>query len=172
MIREKIILDNVAGKDVLDIGSTGQTAEYNLYSQIKKVTRTVIGIDIKASNELNVFEGNMENYDFGKVFDIIVAGNVIEHVDNQGLFLANVYKHLKSDGKLILTTSNAKWFTVMAKPNPTHTLWHDRYTLEYILKKNGFRIEKFQYYFGDKPKYNLIQKILIWRQMMIVICTK
>jgi len=175
MIREKIILYYARNKDVLDIGSTGQTSEYDLFGEIKGVAHSITGIDTEILNELvhpNIFEGNMENYDFGRQFDVIVAGDIIEHVHNQGLFLDNIYKHLKDRGVLIITTPNAKWFTVMARPNLTHTAWHDRYTLEYILKKHDFRIMQFRYYYGNKPKYNFFQKLLVWRQGIIVTCTK
>jgi len=113
----------------------------------------------------------METYSFNREFDVIVAGDVIEHVENQGLFLSNIKKHLKKDGKLIITTPNAKWTTVFLKPNPTHTLWHDIYTLRRILSLTGFSIDYYRYYFGNKKQYNFLQKILTLRQSIIVIAS-
>ena len=107
-----------------------------------------------------------------RTFDVVVAGDVIEHVYNQGLFLNNIHKHLNDEGKLIITTPNAKWPTVILKPNPTHTLWHDRFTLEYILKEHGFKIDKFLYYYGNKKNYNLVARLLTMRQSICVICSK
>jgi 2-polyprenyl-3-methyl-5-hydroxy-6-metoxy-1,4-benzoquinol methylase len=189
MIREKIILSTIKDKKVLDIGSIGQTNDYNLWNLYFTVPfKELTGIDLPDSKQSlqdvfkinkvdtqrpsNIVFGNMENYKFNEKFDVIVAGDVIEHVSNQGLFLQNIREHLNENGQLIITTPNAKWLTVIFKPNPTHTLWHDRYTLEYILKQNGFQIELFKYYFGNKNHYNWISRILTLRQSMIFICSK
>jgi len=170
MIREEIIIKYIGGKDVLDIGSVGQTSAYNLWDIIEKYAGKLTGIDTEPCDKQNVFQGNMESYDFNKKFDVIVAGDVIEHVDNQGLFLMNIKKHLKDDGCFILTTPNAKWFNVILKPNKTHTCWHDKYTLSHLFKKFGFKIVFFKYYYGNKEYYNFIKRILTLRQAMIFIC--
>lgn len=173
MIREKIILKYIKNKDVLDIGSVGQSQEYNLWNLIKEAKpKSLVGIDIEPSNDRGIVQGDMEIYSFDKKFDVVIAGEIIEHVNNQGLFLDNIHKHLKEKGILILTTCNAKWFTVIKKPNPTHTLWHDRYTLSYILRLHDFQIKHFQYYYGNKPYYNFVKRILTLRQRMLVICNK
>ena len=90
MIREDIIIKYIKGKDVLDIGSVGQTSAYNLWDILEKHARKLTGIDTELCDKKNVVYGSMENYDFNKKFDVIVAGDVIEHVDNQGLFLENI----------------------------------------------------------------------------------
>jgi 2-polyprenyl-3-methyl-5-hydroxy-6-metoxy-1,4-benzoquinol methylase len=182
MIREKIILKEIKNKDVLDIGSIGQSKAYSLWNLYKNSKfKSLTGIDLPRSAEISqkkflddirIIKGNMEYYQFNKKFDIVIAGDVIEHVNNQGLFLNNIYNHLNDDGKLIITTPNAKWPTVFLKPNPTHTLWHDRYTLMRILKNSGFQIIYFKYYFGNKINYSFIVKPLIIRQAIIVICKK
>jgi 2-polyprenyl-3-methyl-5-hydroxy-6-metoxy-1,4-benzoquinol methylase len=189
MIREKIILESIRGKDVLDIGSVGQTASYSLWNLYKTVKcKSLTGIDLPDSKEtalsnfdikesdLNIDSrivyGNMETYKFDKRFDVIVAGDVLEHIYNQQLFLSNIREHLKEKGKLIITTPNARWITVFSGTNPTHTLWHDKVTLERILNVCGYKIDFFRYYFGNKKSYNLILKILAYKQGMLVICSK
>ncbi len=187
MYREKIILDLIKNKKVLDIGSLGQTDAYSLWNLYKTVdVKSLTGIDLPDVQEdinkvfntkynhddTRIISGNMETHQFNEKFDIAIAGDVIEHVFNQGLFLANIFKHLEDDGKLVITTPNAKWPTVIIKPNATHTLWHDKYTLEYILSQHGFKIDKFSYYYGNKQHYNIFQKMLIIRQSMFLICSK
>lgn len=39
-------------------------------------------------------------------FDVVVAGDIIEHIFNTDEFLQRIYKLLKKDGTLILTTAN------------------------------------------------------------------
>lgn len=170
MNREQIIIKYIKNKDVLDIGSVGQTVTYNLWGFLEKQAARLTGIDTISSNNPKIVLGNMETYHFGHQFDVIVAGDVLEHIDNQGLFLNNIKKHLKKNGYLILTTPNAKWITVMLKPNPTHTLWHDKYTLFHLLNRFDFKVVFFKYYCGNKPYYNFFKKILALRQQMIIIC--
>lgn len=190
MQREKWIIDKIKNKDVLDIGSIGQSEEYSLWKLLDKNSKTLTGVDLPTATEslkndfkLNktayahenddrIFYGNMESINLNKKFDIVVAGDVIEHVSNQGLFLDNIQKHLKDNGTLIITTPNAKWLTVIFKPNITHTLWHDKYTLEILLNRHNFKIDDFKYYVGNKPHYNLIKRLLAFRQSIYVACSK
>lgn len=187
MIREAIIKELTLGKDVLDIGSIGQSDEYSLWKlydgcQVKSLT----GIDLpdakgvaakefkltKINNDARIVFDTMETHSFDTTFDVVVAGDVIEHVENQGLFLRNIWRHLRDEGKLILTTPNAKWLTVFLKPNSTHTFWHDRYTLERILYLTGFKIVDFRYYYGNKPNYATLLKPFLLRQGLLVVCQK
>ena len=187
MIREKIIKSLIANRDVLDIGSVGQTDSYSLWSFYNECNpNTLTGIDIEGLTNENkerfnlakinfdnrIIIGNMEVYDLNEKFDVIIAGDIIEHVSNQGLFLNNIKKHLKKDGKLIITTPNAKWPTVFLKPNPTHTLWHDKNTLKRILELSGFKVDSFKYYFGNKKYYNFLQQLLTIRQAILVIASQ
>lgn len=170
MIREKLIKKLTAGKDVLDVGAVGQNSAYCLWREIKSACRRLTGIDIAPSDNPDVVIGNMETYDFKYKFEVIILGDIIEHVDNQGLLLDNVRRHLKPDGLLIITTPNAKWPTVFTRTNPTHTLWHDKSTLSVILRRHGFVISDFQYYYGNKNQYNILLRPLIIRQGMIAVC--
>jgi 2-polyprenyl-3-methyl-5-hydroxy-6-metoxy-1,4-benzoquinol methylase len=171
MIREKIIREYAAGKDVLDVGGVGQNVEYSLWQELKLCARSLTGIDIIPSSDKDIVTGNMETYSFGRKFDVIILGDVIEHVDNQGLLLDNAKKHLRPDGVLIVTTPNAKWFSVLKKTNPTHFLWHEKSTLNAILQRHGFRMTCFKYYYGNKLKYFFALRPFIARQSMLAICS-
>lgn len=185
MIREKIIAEYVKGKDVLDIGSIGQSDEYLLWNEIKIFSRTLIGVDLPNSIDTakkkfgvsvfrnendNIVYGNMESINLNLKFDVVIAGDVIEHVSNPGLFLENIKRHLRQDGHLVITTPNAKWPTILFRPNSTHVLWHDIYTLRTLLKRHGFKINYFRYYYGNKPNYPVPLKILLLRQSILAIC--
>jgi SAM-dependent methyltransferase len=172
MIREAIILEHAKDKDLLDIGCMGRTQKYKLWPQVKAVARSYTGIDVQVPTSPDVVQGNMETYDFGRTFDVVVAGDVLEHVSNQGLFLENIGRHLRDDGVLILTTPNAKWPTVFLAPHPDHVLWHDRSTLTGTVRRHGLEIRHFQYYFGNKPHYNFFKRILTRRQGLLMICAK
>lgn len=187
MIREAIIRQLVQNRDVLDIGSVGQTDSYSLWNLYNECTmRSLTGIDLPEAErvrdktfgatphdrDVRIVYGDMEQYDFGRTFDVIIAGDVLEHVKNQGLFLENIRKHLSDEGKFLLTTPNAKWLTALQPPNPTHTIWHDRYTLDRILTLTGFKILDLRYYYGNKASYNFFEKILTLRQGLLAVCEK
>ena len=172
MIREAIILEHARDRDLLDIGCMGRTQKYKLWPQVKAVAKSYTGIDVQTPNSPDVVQGNMENYDFGRTFDVVIAGDVIEHVSNQGLFLDNIVRHLRDDGVLIITTPNAKWPTVFLSPHPDHVLWHDRSTLRGVVRRHGLEVKHFQYYYGNKPHYNFFKRLLTRRQGMLMICGK
>ena len=185
--REEVIIDLIRGKRVLDVGSLGQSDEYCMWRTIARYAGYAKGIDLpdgvqvltdkfkvkdegyRHREDPRIVYGNMETIDLGERFDIVVAGDVIEHVSNQGLFLENIKKHLQPKGNLVITTPNAKWPTVFLRPNVTHTLWHDIYTLKNLLARHGFKVRYWRYYIGNKPRYNFLKTIAAWRQQILVV---
>jgi 2-polyprenyl-3-methyl-5-hydroxy-6-metoxy-1,4-benzoquinol methylase len=81
--------------------------------------------------------------------DTVVAGELIEHVANPGNMLERVREHLKPDGSLVLSTPNP-WAVVQLKRrvfgtesvNEEHVAWYGPRTLETLLNRHGFTIEK------------------------------
>jgi SAM-dependent methyltransferase len=80
-------------------------------------------------------------------FDVVIAGEVIEHLDNPGQCMANLRRVLKSDGILVVTVPNAfRWYNpVLALfqrefVHPDHTSWYSYSTLTNLLSRNGFRV--------------------------------
>lgn len=182
MIREALIAERVRGRRTLDVGSLGQTDAYRLWDLLDAHAGSLTGIDLDdaglaavgspggvADADPRILRGNVETHDFGERFEAIVAGDVIEHLSNPGLFLDNCKRHLTDDGLLLITTPNAKWPTVFLRPNPTHALWHDRFTLLHLLDRHGFAVRLFRYYCGNKPHYALPLRLLAWRQSMLVV---
>lgn len=188
MYREKRILELIKNKDVLDIGSLGQSDEYCLWNIISDHCRSITGVDLPEASQTaeklftldniphqkdpRIIYGNMETITLQKKFDVVIAGDIIEHVSNQGLFLDNIYKHLRNSGKLVITTPNSKWPTVFCKPNPTHTMWHDLHTLTTILQRHNFKVEFFHFYYGNKKRYSWWKVPLVFRQSIFVIAVK
>lgn len=111
--RINFILENIPDKKlkILDIGcwSGSYAVRY------KKTSNTVYAIEssksaAKKAREKKIFvkEGNFLYSDcFPEVsFDIVVAGEIIEHVFDTDLFIDKINKKLKKNGLLILTTPN------------------------------------------------------------------
>lgn len=190
MQREDVIATLISGKRVLDIGSLGQSSEYCLWRVLERHTASLTGVDLPSADatarnllhvdadglrhkgDPRIVYGNMETLDLGQTFQVVVAGDVIEHVSNQGLFLDNIYRHLEPGGCLVLTTPNAKWPTVNFKPNLTHVLWHDVFTLRQLLERHGFTVDTIKFYRGNKPHYPFWLRPLLARQQILAIARK
>lgn len=108
-----------AGKIVLDIGGVGHNIESTgvaswKHNIIKETALSVMGIDLleEPIKKLNSQGYNFKicdatsNTDLGERFDLIFAGDVIEHVDNPVKLLRFCCRHLKKDGEIICTTPN------------------------------------------------------------------
>lgn len=176
--REDVILPLCKGKDVLDVGCVGGiTSRVNpdwLHGKICEVAVSCTGLDIsregvKMLRKLgyNVVYGNAETINLGKKFDVIVAGEVLEHISNQGKFFDNMRKHLRNDGVMILTTPNALSFVyplqclfTSVEASPDHVMFHTEETLESISRQHGWVLEDICYWKAN-PK-NLKGKIFVF----------
>jgi 2-polyprenyl-3-methyl-5-hydroxy-6-metoxy-1,4-benzoquinol methylase len=127
--RLKYVSNLCEEKRVLDIGCYDETAidskketNYWLHGLISKKAKMVIGIDssdlirneIKTGNNSKIIKLDLNDIDsdFVKKYpiDIIVAGELIEHIENVQTFIKNL-AHLYPSCKLILTTPNSTSLT-------------------------------------------------------------
>jgi len=199
--RFKLIKPYIENKTVLDIGCCGSRykSEGWLHFNIKKYAKSVFGIDISKEcieflkeKGYDVEVANAEDFNLNQKFDVIVAGELIEHLSNFQGFLNSVKKHLKEDGLLILTTPNMFYFkealflVLRGYPpvNPEHTCYFDEVTLRQLLNRFGFSIKKIMY--TTEIKYNklklkdvilyLIEKLILYKKLkygtIIVIAKK
>lgn len=114
--REELILDWVQGPKVLDVGCTDHIvrgdSEYWLHQHLNQMYPHVVGIDISETNldkmralgYQNLYQMDAETFSFDESFNTIVAGELIEHLSNPGLFLARARAQLEPGGRLIITT--------------------------------------------------------------------
>ena len=164
--KNKEIVKICKGKRVLDLGVIDHDVGYEmkknwLHGDIKKVSKNLTGIDIDSTSVdvlkkkgYNVFAMNAERFNLKKKFDVVVAGDLIEHLDNVGNFLESVRNHLSGDGEFILTTPNslsfANWveliiFGKIKYINGEHTHWYDENTLRRAIENKGFVIKEISF---------------------------
>jgi 2-polyprenyl-3-methyl-5-hydroxy-6-metoxy-1,4-benzoquinol methylase len=94
-------------------------------------------------------------------FDVVVAGEVIEHVRNPGLFIESAGNLLREGGALVLTTPNALRYynpipAIFGRElvHPRHLTWYSPHTLKETLRVNSFGLENL-YFSACRPCVSL-----------------
>ncbi len=89
---------------------------------------------------------------------VIVAGEIIEHLSNPGLFLDSVRRVMTGDTRLIITTINAycamrfaryalRGRGGIAEPvHPDHVAYYSYSTLHQLLRRHGMAVTNFAFY--------------------------
>lgn len=164
----QIVFPLIEGKKLLDIGCIGHNFEerrslgtfYIEDFQEKATSAKGIDIledDVKRAQSLgfNVEVGDAESFVDGEKYDVIFAGELIEHLSNPGAFLRCAYENLKDDGVLILSTPNTFSFSRILRcvtrgtneppPNTEHTCYFTPQTMAQLVSRWGFQIARLYY---------------------------
>ena len=160
-MRVQKLLSHVTGPDVLDIGCAGHLPKpgspYWLHGKLREKFPNIVGVDL---NEVNVevlkkqgfrdlYVASAESFELGKKFDTIVSGELIEHLSNPGLFLLQCKKHIKPDGRIVLSTpyvfSLFSFIYAFLKfpdtcENKEHAVWFCPRTLTELSNRSGFDV--------------------------------
>lgn len=141
MKRNDIVLNLARGKKVLHVGFADDDRMMRLHKELDKVC-WLTGIDtdkiaVKEARKLGfkVFLMDAERMKFRRRFDIILACDVLEHMNNFGLFLkgANKYCHT-----LVVTVPNPEYWKLTQHIG--HTAMFCFENLKTLLSRHGFRI--------------------------------
>lgn len=165
--RMDIIADYVKDRKTLDLGVVDSRRKKHatsdrleklpnlLHSRICEINPDTVGVDIDEEGvEIlnkrghNTIVADVHHMDLGEKFDTIVAGEIIEHLPNPGLFLDNIYKHLTDDGVAIISTPNpfnAKqswkiWRYNRPSVHEEHTCWLDPMTIKCLCGYSNLEI--------------------------------
>jgi 2-polyprenyl-3-methyl-5-hydroxy-6-metoxy-1,4-benzoquinol methylase len=156
------------GKSVLDLGCVSHNVDneesrYWLHKALKQVAAELVGLDYlpEAVETLkqrgyDVVCGDAQDYDLGRKFDVIVAGDIVEHLNNQEGFLKSSLRHLNEGGMIIVSTPNPWFWKLIVNSiryrevpnNPEHTCWFDPRTYRQLVER--FDLELSQVEFGSR----------------------
>ena len=126
-----------------------------LHDILISTAKKVVGVDhdregiedmIKAGYE-NVYCADLESWENNDHFDIIILGEIIEHVNNCGLFLENIKKYCDKETTIVFTTPNAYYYLFWVYAffkresiHPDHNYLFSFSSLSILLSKYGFKV--------------------------------
>lgn len=170
----------VQGKTVLDVGcvdhsASVERADHWLHKHLAGSARSILGLDILESDtaELRrrgyeVVCGDATTVSLNQTFDVVVAGEIIEHIDDPSAFVSNMAKHLNEEGRLVLTTPHVFFClhfaeSVFSSPearwNHQHVSWYCPFTLQNLLCRNNLEVESC-YYFTRSRKLRRLMRLV------------
>lgn len=170
--RFNIIKDLCRNKRVLDVGCVDHDLRNRrksvwLHGILRECAASLTGLDYDAANVsqlqregYNAVCAEAADFELGQTFDVVVAGELIEHLANPAGFLACAKKHLSPDGLLVLTTPNAQGLCYCLQnlflghelENPDHVCFYTPRTLACLLRKCGFEMISGVYIAGMRPQ--------------------
>jgi hypothetical protein len=169
------------GKQALHLGCCGHPPQIRqaiaenrwLHGRLSAVARSCLGIDINAEalalvrdqlGHSNVIRADLsesvpERVRAGAPWDVLVAGEIVEHLDNPVHFLAGLRDNLKSlCSEIIITVPNAfrqinglRLRSGVEYINSDHRYWFTPYTLAKVLTRAGFDSLRFGFVQYDLP---------------------
>jgi SAM-dependent methyltransferase len=141
-----------------------------LHERLREAASSLVGLDVSEEGVRWAREHGFEAYAVDaqspeavaalglEPAEVVIAGEVIEHLDAPGPFLQAMRKVLEPAGVLVLTTPNAYRLLNFLSPatrvefiHPDHTAWHSPHTLRNLLERNGWQVEGIAYYRNAKP---------------------
>lgn len=182
------LMDLCTDKTVLHLGYIQHSHLYEdlikqerwVHQSLSQVSKKIIGIDylekdVNSINHKYGYEGycgdaqHLEKVNLTEKFDVIVCGELIEHITNPGLMLEGVKRFMHSNSILVITTPNAWGYNYLEtlkrdEPEETwvneeHITWYTFFTLSNTLKRHNFKEVDFRYYYGFNRKVDFYEGI-------------
>lgn len=174
--RLDVIRQVCAGKSVLHLGCTNYPYTEDsirngmlLHDDLADVASDLWGLDFDAAGiklladrgVRQLVRGDLEDLEsaaLDRTFDVIVAGEMIEHLNNVGRFLSGVRRFMHSGSTLLITTVNAYcgmrffWYGLRGKRgrnefvHPDHVAYYSYNTLKVLIERHDFALENFWFY--------------------------
>lgn len=176
--RENWLLERAANRTVMHVGCTDApltkakaAANQLLHQKLGAVCKELIGVDLDAASLdylrqeygiANLYRHDVEHLDSFPVeekVEVLIAGEVLEHLNNVGLFFENCGARLEKDGVVLITVPNAlsikRMLISLVKRNeqvhPDHTSYFSPSTLSRIADRHRFRISGMSMYLWRNP---------------------
>ncbi|MCO6499798.1 MAG: methyltransferase domain-containing protein [Vicingus serpentipes] len=178
VFRKDEIIKYCKDKSVLHLGFIQHSEFYEqkikendwLHGKIAEVSKKLVGIDY-LEKDVNIISEkygyecyfgdvmDMDGIECSEKFEVIICGELIEHIENPGLMLEGVKRFMDSESILIITTPNP-WMDTRIKLikngqledkwlNKEHVSWFSFETLKQLLDRKKYDITIADYYYGE-----------------------
>ena len=176
MLRNNFVYKYVKGKEVLHLGFLGEDEKKrfsDIHEFLLKNTKNTLGIDID-KKRVDILKKKgfdvmcddaitlVKLKETNRKFEVIFAGEIIEHLENPFQFIENLKELLKPDGVIILTTPNIYSLrfiirhTIFGIESPYwqnraneirygHVIGFSKMLFENFLLRSNFKIVNFSY---------------------------
>lgn len=176
------------GKDVLHLGCADApfTADLLakgalLHQRLMPVADELVGVDLSSEGIALMREagiGNLVVLDsedplhaaLGRRFDVVVAGELIEHVLNAGLLLESIKTVMHADSVLVLTSPNfcpiKRVIRLVARReevHPDHICYYSRATLTRLLAQTGLEPIEWRVHWWDVGAISRLSNVALRR---------
>lgn len=171
--RESFLVEAARGRRVTHVGFTeegsrarSQRDGHWLHARLDAVSAHLVGVDI---DEVGVEQARAQGYEVYlsdcrdpadvarqgiPPADVVVVGEVIEHIDSVGPFLDGLHGLAET---MILTTPNAfrlaNFIAGLCRiecVHPDHVAWYSWFTLSNVLARHGWQVERFHTYLAPR----------------------
>jgi hypothetical protein len=174
--RVEFIKKACAGKKVLHLGCTNFPYTTDsikngmlLHFDLEKTAKELYGFDfdqegldiLTEAGGKNLYRADLEKLEevpLDETFDVIIAGEMIEHLANPGLFLKGIQRFMNRETSLVITTVNAYSalrFLIYGlrgkgganEPvHPDHVAYYSYKTLSLIVNRENLAVKEFYFY--------------------------
>jgi cyclopropane fatty-acyl-phospholipid synthase-like methyltransferase len=164
------------GKSVLHLGCadspyTDQAVANGtlLHADLAKTASELVGLDFEEESLAklrslgfdNLYQADLEaleKVDLNRTFDVIIAGEMIEHLNNPGLFLNGIRRFMSPETQLVITTVNSycgmrffhyaltKGGGINEPVHPDHVAYYSYGTLRKLVERHGLEVSDFYFY--------------------------
>ena len=176
--RDKWLLQRAANRAVMHVGCTdapmtrakGATGQL-LHQKLGTVCKTLIGVDLDPASldylrqEYGIANlychdiEHLESFPRREKVEVLIAGEVLEHLNNVGLFFESCRALLQEDGVILVTVPNAlsikRLLVSLAKRkehvHPDHTSYFSLSTLSCIARRHRFHLSQTSLYLWRNP---------------------
>ena len=183
------ILARCRNRNVLHLGFIGETDAsldqkveaikdaQTLHSQVLKVASTVAGIDrneraiemirskVGWNNLYAADVEHLERLDLKGTFDVVLFGNLVEHLSCPGLALNGIHRFMNENSEMIISTpnsfgllSNLRFTLGRFREGEEHVTSYSKFTLQSLLERHGFAITELLTCY-DKPPLEWKRKL-------------
>ena len=177
-----------SGKSVLDIGVVEHTQHASqspnwLHGNLKRCASRCVGVDVLeeevkqlCAKGYEVVCADITKAPLSGSFDVIIGGEVLEHLDAPGGFMKNCAAMLSKGGRLVITVPNPWYANAIVKglrrnsvfvDSADHVAWYDASVLYELGQRYGLELERFSGIGSHSPRSLRARSFFAVRPLLI-----